>query len=264
MADVLVGATKFKVGNMFTYPSIESFKEGQRPLLNIEGMVHPCIDRSKSVENEVNLGQHAEDQNLIITSPNSSGKSILIKSIIVNVVMAQTMGIACATHFELTPFKFINTQINVPDTTGHESLFEAEMHRCKHNLDALETLNGKGYSLIVMDEIFNSTNPLEAVAGAFAVCKKMAQYTNNILIFTTHYNYLTKLVKEKETRFANYRMETIVDGENIMFTYRFQKGVNKHLLALELLRKNGFENSIIDEAIAIKNSLMVAKEAKRT
>jgi DNA mismatch repair ATPase MutS len=127
------------------------------------------------------------------------------------------------------------------------------MHRCKHNLDMLQNI--KGPSLIVMDEIFNSTNPLEAVAGAFAVCKKMSQYRNNILIFTTHYNYLTKLAKEPTCGFANYRMETIVVGEDIQFTYRFQRGVNKHLLALELLKKSGFESSIIEEAIAIKNTL---------
>jgi DNA mismatch repair ATPase MutS len=113
----------------------------------------------------------------------------------------------------------------------------------------------KKYSLIVMDEIFNSTNPLEAVAGAYAVCKKMASYTNNILIFTTHYNYLTKLAKDKTYRFANYKMETIVNFDNIQFTYKLQRGVNKHLLALELLKRNGFDNDVIEEAIAIKNML---------
>jgi DNA mismatch repair ATPase MutS len=50
-------------------------------------------------------------------------------------------------------------------------------------------------------------------------------------------------------------METLVHGEKIEFTYKFQRGVNKHLLALELLKKSGFESSVIEEAIAIKNSL---------
>jgi DNA mismatch repair ATPase MutS len=163
------------------------------------------------------------------------------------------MGITSASSACLTPFTYINTQINVPDATGHESLFEAEMHRCKHNLDMLSSV--KGATLIVMDEIFNSTNPLEAVAGAFAVCKRMSQYSKNILIFTTHYNYLTKLAKEPKCRFANYRMETLVNGDKIEFTYKFQRGVNKHLLALELLKRSGFESSVIEDAIVIKNSL---------
>ncbi len=257
MVDAILGAVKYKNMNNFSYPEISDIvhKENGRPVLHIEGMVHPCIDKSKAVENTVHLGQYSQEQNLIITSPNSSGKSILIKSIIVNVVMAQTMGITSASKLCLTPFRYINTQINVPDATGHESLFEAEMHRCKHNLDMLLKLAVKGATLIVMDEIFNSTNPLEAVAGAFAVCKRMSQHPNNILIFTTHYNYLTKLAKQPDCRFANYRMETLVHGDKIDFTYKFQRGVNKHLLALELLKKSGFESSVIEEAIVIKNSL---------
>lgn len=251
MIDTLLGAVKYKVNNGFAYPTIELMDT--RPLLCIEGMVHPCISKTKAVENNVNLGVDGREQNMIITSPNSSGKSILIKSIIVNVVMAQTMGITSTQRMRITPFMYVNTQINVPDATGHESLFEAEMHRCKHNLDMLEQV--KGASLIVMDEIFNSTNPLEAVAGAYAVCKRMSLYKTNILIFTTHYNYLTKLAKEQDCNFANYRMETIVNGDEIQFTYKFQRGVNKHLLALELLKKNGFESSVIEEAISIKNSL---------
>ena len=109
-----------------------------------------------------------------------------------------------------------------------------------------------------MDEIFSCTNPVEAVAGAFAVCKKMASYPTNILIFTTHFNYLTKLAKERKHSFINYRMETKYDEDtnNIMFTYKFEKGVNKYLLALELLKKSGFDDDIVDDAINIKKLLM--------
>jgi DNA mismatch repair ATPase MutS len=173
----------------------------------------------------------------------------------VNLIMAQTMGLCASSSAIITPFTFINTQINVPDSTGYESLFEAEMHRCKYNLDSLEKLDQKGFSLIIMDEIFNSTNPVEAISGAFAVCKRMSNYKTNMLIFTTHFNYLTKLAKEPTCSFANYRMETIVDDEDIKFTYKLEKGVNKHLLALELLRKSGFESNIITDAIKIKNKL---------
>jgi DNA mismatch repair ATPase MutS len=113
-----------------------------------------------------------------------------------------------------------------------------------------------------MDEIFNSTNPIEAVAGAYAVCKKITSFKSNILIFTTHLGYLTKLAKDKKCKFCNYRMETNYDAtnHNIEFSYKFEKGVNKHLLALELLKKSGFEDDIIDEAIEIKNKLSLKKQ----
>lgn len=261
--DSLIGAVKYKCSRGFCIS--QYVYNNETPIIDFKGIVHPCINNDKAIENDVKLGVSNDEQNAIITSPNSSGKSILIKSIIVNVIMSQTMGICCSRKGTITPFRYITTQINVPDSTGHESLFEAEMYRCKNTLDKLKSLhntytyNSHIYSLVVMDEIFNSTNPIEAVAGAYAVCKKITSFKSNILIFTTHLGYLTKLAKDKKCKFCNYRMETKYDSEshNIEFSYKFEKGVNKYLLALELLKKSGFEDEIIDEAIEIKNKLSV-------
>lgn len=265
--DALVGAVTYKRQYGLCYNSPTTTKTNS-PIIKLENMKHPALPFDKAVANNVWLGTGAKGQNAIITSPNSSGKSVLIKSIVINILMAQTMGVCCATTSAITPFGYINTQINVPDSTGCESLFEAEMYRCKHNLDTLAQLHSDCQitkpSLVVMDEIFSSTNPVEAVAGAFAVCKKMAQYQNNVLIFTTHFNYLTKLAKEKDLQFVNYRMGTrhdIADGK-ITFNYKLERGVNKHLLALELLKKTGFDADIIDEAIQIKTYLSTPKTSK--
>lgn len=253
--DALLGAIRYKNHNKFCFAEYVR-SSNKKPIINIQGLTHPCIEKEKAVPNDIQFEDN--QRNAIITSPNSSGKSVLIKSIVVNVLMAQTMGICACESLQITPFKYINTQINVPDSTGFESLFEAEMHRCKYILDNLKSLNNNSlnnnYSLILMDEIFNSTNPIEAVSGAYAVCKKLASYESNILIFTTHYNYLTKLAKTKND-FKNYRMQTIVNGDNIQFTYKLETGVNKHLLALELLKKSGFDEDIITDAIAIKQKL---------
>ena len=140
----------------------------------------------------------------------------------------------------------------MPDVTGYESLFECEMHRCKENLDQLKMYDG--CSLIVMDEIFSSTNPIEAVSGAYAVCKKIAEYDSNLLLFTTHFSYLTKLAHTK--KFVNYKMDTLVEGENVTFTYKLVPGINKHYMALELLKKNGFDEEIIAEALEVKKKLV--------
>lgn len=258
--DALLGAVRLKVDKCFTYSKCVNKTLGH-PMVQLIGMVHPCIAQDKAVTNDIQLGcGDVMNVNAIITSPNSSGKSILIKSILVNVLMSQSMGISCCNNASITPFMFINTQINVPDSTGVESLFEAEMHRCKYTLDKLKELHdqSQGFTLTVMDEIFNSTNPIEAVAGGYAVCKKMASFETNMLIFTTHFSYLTKLAKEPSCHFGNFKMETIVDPQSndITFTYRLQRGVNKHMLALELLKKSGFEDEILDDAIKIKNQLM--------
>lgn len=267
MLDALIGAVIFKLQYGLCFNSPNGTTLGV-PMVKLENMKHPALPFNKAVSNNVYLGANADGHNAIITSPNSSGKSVLIKSVVINILMAQTMGVCCASTSIIAPFGYINTQINVPDSTGCESLFEAEMHRCKYNLDMLSYLHSvrksNRPSLIVMDEIFSSTNPVEAVAGAFAVCKKMAQYQNNILIFTTHFNYLTKLAKDKSLRFVNYKMGTEHDEEinKISFNYKLERGVNKHFLALELLKKTGFEADIIDEAIQIKKYLSTPKTSK--
>lgn len=257
MLDSLIGAMKYKMKNKYSYTTVSNSSTACMQFLQME---HPCINKEHVVGNDIDFGLQNR-RNAIITSPNSSGKSVLIKSIIVNVLSSQTMGISFSKDATLTPFSYISTQMNVPDTTGYESLFEAEMHRCKANLDQLKMLKdlesksgNRPLSLIVMDEIFNSTNPIEAISGAYAVCNKIANYETNILIFTTHLGYLTKLAKG-DSSFENYRMQTSVNGSDIRFSYKFEKGVNKHLLALELLKKSGFDDDIIEQALAIKQRL---------
>ena len=262
--DALLGAIKLKLDRNYAFTSTKHSSH-KSPEIIMDKMVHPCIAQEKAVANNIMLGVDGKGRNAIITSPNSSGKSIIIKSIIINVLMSQTMGICCSESASITPFRFINTQINIPDSTGTESLFEAEMYRCKYTLDMVRKMQNQptnmysnNYTLTIMDEIFNSTNPVEAVAGAFAVCKKLTTYNANMLIFTTHFNYLTRLAKDSQCQFVNYKMETLVDENTteVHFTYKLQPGVNKHMLALELLKRSCFSDDIIDEAITIKNTLL--------
>jgi DNA mismatch repair ATPase MutS len=108
-------------------------------------------------------------------------------------------------------------------------------------------------SLFIMDEIFNSTNPVEGIAGAYAIAKKMSEYSGCVLLFTTHYIYLTKL--HKLGRFTNYKMNIVRKDGDITYPYKLSKGISKQYIALDLLGKNGFDQDIITEAVAIKDKL---------
>lgn len=228
------------------------FVVAKKPVIKLKGMRHPGIEKVKCVSNELVLGGKVPN-NAIITGTNAGGKSVTIKALLVNAVLSQTVCVSCCDAAAMTPLAHISSQINVPDSTGHESLFQAELYRCKKSLDTLSALDGKP-SLIVMDEIFSSTNPIEAISGAYAVCEKIAGYGNNILVFTTHLNYLTNL--KKTGQFTNYKMDTIVNGEDFEFTYKLVKGINKHYLALEILKKNGFDSGIVERALEIKKKFV--------
>jgi DNA mismatch repair protein MSH6 len=153
----------------------------------------------------------------------------------------------------LTPSNNIRSQINIPDDKGHASLFEAEMYRCKHNLDLIKE-HPDHRMLLVMDEIFNSTNPVEGISGAFAIAHRLAVHPNTLVFFTTHYTYLSKL--EKQSQFRNYRMNVIKNNDIIQYPYKLERGISKQNIALELLKLNGFDSDIIDHALILKEKFV--------
>ena len=227
------------------------YVEDVKPVMDVVQLAHPCIDVDRIVRNNIIVGG---ENNAIITGPNAGGKSTFVKSLLVNVLLAQTIGISAGHSCKMTPFYNISSQINVPDSKGYESLFEAEMYRCKAKLDMLKTLAPNQFSFFVMDEIFNSTNPVEGISGAYAIAKKMSAYSSCVLVFTTHYVYLTKL--RRTEKFTNYRMNVIKDADDITYPYELEKGVSQQYIALDLLKKNGFDDDVIDEAVALRNKLV--------
>ena len=236
-------------------------RDTDTPVLNITDFCHPNLlamsttsDAYNIVRNSIAFGKDTFS-NMIITGPNAGGKSTLIKSILLAIIMSQSISMTCATSCKMTPFKYVNSQINIPDCKGKESLFEAEMFRSKDNFEMLNCQDG--FSFIAMDEIFNSTNPVEGIAGAYAVIKKMANYSQNISVISTHYVYLTKLVKLSPT-FANYKMNIVKEKDGtIVYPYKLSKGVSSQYIALELLKQNGFDQDIIDTAIEIKQDILM-------
>jgi DNA mismatch repair ATPase MutS len=252
MIDCIFSIIKAKKEFVFCYPDYED----NGPRLTIKGVWHPCLDVDRVVKNDVVLGtdEDTKIRNILLTGPNAGGKSTLIKSVVISVVLAQTVGITNATVMRISPFKFINSQIHIPDCKGKESLFEAEMYRSKSNFDNIKEIDGNP-SFIVMDEIFSSTNPVEGIAGAYAVAKSLASHETNLSIISTHYIYLTKLAKETKL-FVNYKMNVDICDGLITYPYRMSKGVSKQYIALDLLKKNGFDPKIIEEGMRVKEKLL--------
>lgn len=250
MLDTLISTIKAK--SMLNL-SFADFRSTDQATLKVTNVTHPCLESKKAVGNSLDL---TKERSIIITGPNAGGKSTLIKSIMTAVIMAQTVTLVSAASIVISPFYLINSQINIPDCKGKESLFEAEMNRSKESIKMLEEADAEGKpSFIVMDEIFNSTNPVEGISGAFAIAKKVASFKKNIGLITTHYLYLTKL--KKECGFANYKMNIIhKDDGTIVYPYKLSRGVSTQYIALELLALSGFDKELVADAIAVRDRLV--------
>jgi nicotinamide riboside kinase len=185
--------------------------------------------------------------NMLITGPNSSGKSTYIKSIIECILLGQTIGVVPAAEFQLTPFKNITTYLNIPDCQGKESLFQAEMNRCHQQLEMLENAEKqKEFSFNIMDEIFVSTNYQEGMSGAYAVINQLCKFNKCINIITTHFDVLANMQELKVDK--QYFDIEIDEKDNITKDYKIKTGVSKKHMALKLLKKKGFNADIIKDA----------------
>jgi DNA mismatch repair ATPase MutS len=210
--------------------SLPKYIEKKDVKLSLSKCWHPYLDNNP-ILNDIKL-----DKNIIITGPNAAGKSTFIKTALINVLLAQTISLSTSSNMVLTIFKNLNSYLHIPDTKGKESLFEAEMNRSLNYINYLKS-HKEDKSLIIMDELFSSTNNKEGIEAAKIVCKEMIKFKNSLTLLTTHYGELASLEKETK-RFRNYKFLIKRDeNNNIIFTYKLKKGFSKDYIALELFSK---------------------------
>ena len=244
--------------------NIKQNKIRRKPKLMLEGIWHPCLDRNipnniiinnKSNNKSKSKSLTSSIKNMLITGPNASGKSTYIKSVSVAILLAQTIGL-CPVSVNsrvqyLTPFKVLNSYLKNIDVKGSRSGFEAEMYKCKEHINLVKELEKDEYSFVAMDEILVTTNYKEGVAGAYAICKELSRHHNSLALITTHY---TNLSTFKDDQFTYFKFNINRDDKDeIVYTYKMKKGISNDYIALELLKKNGFEKRIINDAIKISS-----------
>lgn len=226
---------------------IPTFNESKTPELQIERFWNIMIPREENIENNLTMGGN-KTRNMIITGPNAAGKSTSLKAIIEAILLSQTICLSPSQSISLTPFKNLNTYLNIPDCQGKESLFQAEMSRCYQQINQLKELDAGDLAFTIMDEIFVSTNYFEGLSGAYAISNKMGKFKNSLCIITTHYPVLSK-IQNKNPDFENYFFPIEYKPNNqIIKTYKLTKGQSKEHLAIHLLEKKGFDKDIITDA----------------
>jgi len=223
-----------------------------KPKIIFKEIWHPYFDPNSCISNNLNMDSD-KNNNMIITGANTSGKSTFIKAVSLSLLFCHTLGITSSTEASITPFALINTYLNIPDTKGKESLFEAEVNRAYNHLNEVKELNKEihnNFAFVCMDEIFNSTNPQEGIAGAYIIGKSLGKYKNSLCLITTHFNYLTTL--EKTNNFRNCYFSIDKDGNK---DYKIKDGISNQKVGLEILSRKGFDPKLIKEAKELANKL---------
>ena len=194
---------------------------------------------NKIVKNDCKL-----NKNMIITGPNASGKTTTLKTALINVILSQQFGYGCFESLQLTPYDLFHCYLNIPDTSGRDSLFQAEAKRCKEIIDCVKEKDGKSH-FCIFDELYSGTNPEEAVISGTAFMDYLVKNNRVTCLLTTHYVKLCKNLL-KNTRLKNYNMKTIINNDNIEYTYLIQDGISKTKGGLRVLRDMNYPKEILD------------------
>jgi DNA mismatch repair ATPase MutS len=185
------------------------------------------------------------DANMVITGPNASGKTTYLKTTAMNIILAQQLGVGFFDSCCFVPYVHMHSYLNIPDTSGRDSLFQAESRRCKEILDAIETHHNERH-FCIFDELYSGTNPEEATKAAYAFMKFISNKPNAFLLLTTHYVSICDKWKRDEN-IANYQMEVLCEDEQYEYTYLIKPGVSKVHGAAHILEQMDYPQSILDE-----------------
>ena len=138
------------------------FKKSKNVYVYFKDLYHPSL--INPIKNSIKI-----KNNITITGPNAAGKSTFIKAVTTNIILSQALGISSSKKAIITPFEYIKTHLNIPDTLNKESLFEAEMNKCKSIIDNISDKK----SFIVLDELFSYTNYKEGLSGSCAILNRL-------------------------------------------------------------------------------------------
>jgi hypothetical protein len=221
--------------------SVTLIKGQTKPIL--KKMYYPkFIDDKNIVKNNCDL-----TKNIIITGPNASGKTTTLKTALINIALSQHIGFGCYDKCKLEPFENIHCYLNIPDTSGRDSLFQAEARRCKEIIDCIEEKekdNEKHFA--IFDELYSGTNPDEAVISAKAFMDFIVKNDNVTCLLTTHYVKLCKKLS-KNKKIENFNMKTIKKNDNFSYTYELEKGISNVKGGLKVLSDMDYPKEILEQ-----------------
>jgi hypothetical protein len=147
--------------------------------LKLQNVHDLAISTDSAVKSSVTLNGHS-----LLTGPNRGGKSSCLRSILQQIILGQVTGFTYGAYGEWRPFDLIFTRLKSKDTAGKESLFEMEVRFASQIIKTIQ--KSKKNSLVLIDELFHSTNPPDAEISAKLFLELLWKYKTVKSIVSTH------------------------------------------------------------------------------
>jgi DNA mismatch repair protein MutS len=216
---------------------------------------HPVIERNLPVgesyiHNDLELNK-TEQQLIILTGPNMSGKSALLRQTALITLMAHTGSFVPAADAKISLTDKIFTRVGASDNlSGGESTFMVEMNETASIIN-----NITDRSLILLDEIGRGTSTYDGISIAWSI----AEHLHNSpckpkTLFATHYHELNEL-EEKFSRAKNFHVTNKEVGNKIIFLRKLARGGSTHSFGIHVAKMAGMPPSLIDRANEILKEL---------
>ena len=211
----------------FSFPQLTE----QSKTIQAVQLSHPLIAPSERVFNDFTLGEN--EKLMLITGSNMSGKSTFLRSIGINVLLAQCGAPVCAKSFQLTPVRLL-TCIRVTDSLhDHTSYFMAELKKLQQIIHALRE---DIFSLVLIDEILRGTNSDDKHHGSQKYIEQLISFPC-LSLFATHDVQLGQMEQTYPGLVGNYCFESMIQDNEIYFDYKLHKGISKNRNASFLMKK---------------------------
>ncbi|MGK2863287.1 MAG: MutS-related protein [Chitinophagaceae bacterium] len=199
-------------------------------VLKASGLGHPLIHPEKSIPNDFEI---ENQQFFIITGANMAGKSTFLRTVSLQIVMANAGLPVCAAKVEYGPIKLITSMRTSDSLRDDESYFFSELKRLKFIVKEIQT----DRYFIVLDEILKGTNSIDKAKGSKKFVERLVA-SNSTGLIATHDLSLCEVAKEMP-QIENYYFDAEIIDDDLHFDYTLKKGICKNMNASFLLKKMG-------------------------
>ncbi|MBC7872905.1 MAG: DNA mismatch repair protein MutS [Ferruginibacter sp.] len=216
---------------------------------------HPVIERNlppgeSYISNDLELNK-TDQQLIILTGPNMSGKSALLRQTALITLMAHTGSFVPAAEARISLTDKIFTRVGASDNlSGGESTFMVEMNETASIINNLTP-----GSLILLDEIGRGTSTYDGISIAWSIAEHLHHSVHQPkTLFATHYHELNEL-EEKFQRAKNFHITNKEVGNKIIFLRKLARGGSTHSFGIHVAKMAGMPPSLIDRANEILKQL---------